>query len=141
MSIWVKEPSLEQLQRVCAETMVEHLGIEFTEVGPDYLCATMPVDARTIQPARSLHGGASVALAETLGSVGAVLCVDYPKQQIVGLAVNASHVRAVKEGAKVRGRACPLHLGKKTQLWEIRVDDEQGRLVCMTRLTLAVLDG
>lgn len=119
--------------------MIEHLGIEFLEVGDDYIKARMPVDHRTIQPFGLLHGGASVALAETLGSVAANLCVDREKKMCVGLEINANHVRPVTNGF-VYGLARPIHIGASTQLWEIRILNEQEKLVCISRLTLAILD-
>ncbi len=119
--------------------MVDHLDIRFTEIGPDYLQATMPVDHRTNQPIGLLHGGASVVLAETLGSVAGVLCVDIRKQYCVGLEVNANHLRGVRSG-RVMGTASPIHLGRKTQVWQIGIIDEHGRKVTASRLTLAVLD-
>ncbi len=118
--------------------MVAHLGIVFTEVGEDYLCATMPVDQRTLQPFGLLHGGASVALAETLGSVGAGLVVGTGKA-CVGLDINANHTRGMRDGT-VTGRALPKHLGRSTHVWQIDITDEQGRLVCTSRLTMAILE-
>lgn len=140
MAIWFSNPTLEQIQANSANTLVEHLGIEFVELGEDYIRGRMPVDARTVQPMRILHGGASVALAETLGSVAANLCVDPERQACVGLEVNANHVRAAREGNYVYGTARPVHIGGSTQVWEIRIEDEQGRLTCISRLTMAVLD-
>ncbi len=119
--------------------MIDHLGIEFLEVGDDYIKAKMPVDHRTIQPFGLLHGGASVALAETLGSVAANLCVDREKKMCVGLEINANHIRPVTNGF-VYGIARPIHIGASTQVWEIRIQNEQEKLVCISRLTLAVLD-
>jgi len=119
--------------------MIDHLGIEFLEVGGDYIKARMPVDHRTIQPFGLLHGGASVALAETLGSVAANLCVDREKKMCVGLEINANHTRPVTNGF-VYGIARPIHIGVSTQVWEIRIQNEQEKLVCISRLTLAVLD-
>ena len=119
--------------------MVKHLGIEFLDIGDDYLTARMPVDHRTHQPMGLLHGGASVALAETLGSTGAFLCVDAAQYNVVGLEINANHVRGVREGF-VTGVARPLHRGKTTQLWEIRITDEADKLVCISRITIAVLE-
>ena len=119
-------------------SLVEHLGIVLTEAGEDWLRGTMPVDARTHQPFGILHGGASVALAETLGSMAGNLTVDKTKQMVVGLEINANHVRAVREGT-VTGTARALHVGRTTQLWEIRIENEQGKLVCVSRLTLAVV--
>jgi len=119
--------------------MLDHLGILFTGSGPDHLNATMPVDHRTVQPFGILHGGASVVLAETLGSMAGMLCVDAERQYCVGVDVNANHIRAVQEGL-VTGTARPLHLGTKTHVWEILIRDEANRLVCVSRLTLAILE-
>ena len=120
-----------------ADTLVSHLGIVITEAGDDWLRGTMPVDARTRQPYGILHGGASVALAETLGSTAAGLCVE-PDQGVVGIEINANHLRGVREGL-VTGTARPLHVGRSTQVWEIRIEDEGGKPVCISRITLAVL--
>ncbi len=113
------------------------LGIVFTEIGPDFVRATMPVDARTRQPYGLLHGGASVLLAETLGSTAGNLCVE-PGELCVGIEINANHLNAVRDG-QVTGTARPLHVGRRTQVWEIRIEDDLGRLVCVSRLTLAVI--
>ena len=137
-NIWFTQATLEYLNQ-SSETLVGHLGIEFTEIGDEHVTARMPVDARTHQPYGLLHGGASVALAETLGSTGAGLCVDPARQYVVGLEINANHVRAVKEGW-VTGTVRPLHRGKTTQIWEIRIVDDAGKLVCISRITMAVLD-
>lgn len=118
--------------------MVEHLGIEVTEVGKDYICGKMPVDKRTRQPFGLLHGGASVVLAESLGSLGANLAVDMNESYCVGLEINANHVRSVREGY-VFGKATILHAGKNTQIWDIRITDQEDKLVCVSRLTMAVL--
>ena len=118
--------------------MVEHLGIVYTDTGKDYISAKMPVDHRTHQPLGLLHGGASVALAETLGSVAATFSVDFEKYICVGLEINANHVKSVREGW-VFGTAKPVHLGKSTQIWEIIINNESGELVCISRLTLAVI--
>lgn len=131
--------TVEQLNRRGIGTMVDHLDIRFTEVGPDYLRASMPVDHRTNQPLGLLHGGASVVLTETLGSVAGVLCVDIVTQYVVGLEVNANHLRGVRSG-RVVGTAKPEHLGRKTQVWQIGIVDENGRKVTASRLTLAILD-
>jgi 1,4-dihydroxy-2-naphthoyl-CoA hydrolase len=131
--------TLPQLNQMNRGNMVGFLGIEFTEVGTDYVCARMPVDERTRQPMGLLHGGASVALAETLGSIAAYCTIDADKQYCVGLDINANHIRGVSEGF-VHGKASPLHLGRSTQVWEIRITDEAGKLVCISRLTMAVLD-
>lgn len=139
MSIWFLQAGPEDLNLRSVNTMISHLGIEFLEVGDDFIKARMPVDGRTIQPAGLLHGGASVVLAETLGSVAANLCVDPKKKVCVGLEVNANHVRSARAGF-VYGVTRPIHLGNSTQIWEIRIRDEQERLVCTSRLTMAVLD-
>lgn len=139
MSIWFKPFSVDDLNSYQQQTLVSHLGIRYTAVGEDFLSASMPVDARTKQPAGILHGGASVALAETLGSTGANLVVDMDKKLCVGLEINANHIRAMREG-EVHGTARPLHVGGTTQVWEIRITDEKDRLVCVSRITMAVLD-
>jgi 1,4-dihydroxy-2-naphthoyl-CoA hydrolase len=120
-------------------TVVERMGIEFLQVGPDLLRARMPVDARTKQPAGILHGGASVVLAETLGSVAATLCLP-EGQHAVGLDINANHVRAVREGWVI-GECRPVHVGRSTHVWQIELRDEAGRLVCTSRITMAILGG
>ena len=137
-AIWHRRPTLAELQAMSRATAIEHLGIEFTDVGDDYLVARMPVDKRTIQIHGLLHGGASVLLAETLGSAAAHCCVDSGAALIVGIDINANHVRGVRAGW-VHGTARPLHLGRTTQLWEIRVIDDAARLVCISRLTLGVM--
>lgn len=139
MSIWF-DPTItvEQLTPLSKDTMGDHLGIEFTEIGVDFLKGRMPVDRRTRQPYGLLHGGASVALAETLGSVGAAFVVDRGQYNAVGLEINANHLRGVREGF-VTGIARPLHLGKTTQVWEIRIHDEREKLVCVSRLTVAII--
>jgi 1,4-dihydroxy-2-naphthoyl-CoA hydrolase len=139
MSIWF-EPDLTaaQLQPLGKNTMGDHLGIEFTEVGEDFLKGRMPVDNRTRQPYGLLHGGASVALAETLGSVAAAFVVDRRAFNAVGLEINANHVRGVREGF-VTGIAKPLHLGKTTHVWEIRIFDDRDKLICISRLTVAII--
>ncbi|MBX2925985.1 MAG: hotdog fold thioesterase [Chitinophagaceae bacterium] len=137
--IWFKkEFSLEKLQAMSAGTMGEHLGIAFSEIGDNYLKATMPVDHRTKQPYGLLHGGASVALAETLGSVASSLVLDSNSQICVGLEINANHIRSVNQGY-VTGTATPVHLGSSTHVWEIKIHDQRERLVCISRLTVAVL--
>jgi 1,4-dihydroxy-2-naphthoyl-CoA hydrolase len=136
MPLWKTQTTLDQLKEMSKNTLMEHLGIEHLEIGDDYLKAKMPVDHRTKQPAGLLHGGASVALAETLGSMAAALCVDREKKGIVGLEVNANHIRPVSHGW-VTGRAKPIHIGNTTQIWEINIYNEQDRLVCVSRLTVA----
>ncbi len=127
----------EALNALSRGTAMEPLGIVFTEIGPDYLRGTMPVDARTRQPYGLLHGGASVLLAETLGSTAGGLCVE-EGQGVVGIEINANHLAGVREGL-VTGTTRPLHVGRSTQVWEIRIEDERGRLACISRLTLAVI--
>ena len=139
MALWKTTTTLEQLKERVASTLIDHLGIEFLEIGDDYLKARMPVDHRTKQTAGILHGGASVALAETLGSIGAGLCVDREKKRIVGLEINANHIRPVRAGW-VTGVTTPIHVGTTTQIWEIRIYDDREKLVCISRLTVANID-
>src|SRR3982751_2145100 len=139
MAIWFKKWTLEEVQQRGMDTMIQHIGIRISEIGDDYLKGTMPVDRRTVQPMGILHGGASVALAETLGSLAANLVVDKEKKYCVGLDINANHIRSAKKG-RVTGTAKPVHLGSSTQVWSIEITDEDNRLVCISRLTMAVLD-
>jgi 1,4-dihydroxy-2-naphthoyl-CoA hydrolase len=139
MGIFREGVTLDTLNKLSKKTMAERIGIEFTAIGPDYMEAKMPVDERTHQPFGMLHGGASVALAETMGSVAATCCVDTAKQFCVGLDINANHVRSVRQGF-VKGITRPVHIGKKTQVWEIRIVNEQEELVCISRITMAVLE-
>lgn len=136
MAIWKKTPDIDLLNTPATPYMGSHLGMVITEIGDDFLCGTLPVDERTCQPMGLLHGGASVALAETLGSLAGYLACG-SDQYCLGLEINANHLRPVRQG-QVTGRASPLHLGRSTQVWEIRLQDEQQRLVCISRLTLAV---
>lgn len=138
MRIWKQDTDLARLNSWSANTLMEALGIRITAVGDDWLQGTMPVDHRTHQPYGLLHGGASVALAETLGSSAAMLTLDASKERAVGLDINANHVRGVLSGT-VTGTARPLHIGRSTQVWEIRIEDEAGKLVCISRLTMAVV--
>jgi 1,4-dihydroxy-2-naphthoyl-CoA hydrolase len=139
MSIFTTDLTLEALNKLSRNTMAEQIGIEFTSIGEDFLEAKMPVDHRTHQPFGMLHGGASVALAETMGSVAATCCVDVTNQFCVGLEINANHLKSVRSGF-VKGITRPIHIGKKTQVWDIRIYTEQDDLVCISRITLAVLD-
>lgn len=139
MTLWTTQSTLAQLKERSKDTLIEHLGIEFMEIGDDYLKAKMPVDYRTKQPAGLLHGGASVVLAETLGSVAAGLCINGEKKRVVGLDVNANHIRAVTDGWVI-GIAKPIHIGNTTQIWEIKIYDEQDNLICISRLTVANID-
>jgi 1,4-dihydroxy-2-naphthoyl-CoA hydrolase len=138
MSIWFKKDiNLEKLNQFSANTMNELLGIRITELGENYIKATMPVDKRTHQAYGILHGGASAALAETLGSIGSVIIVD-PEQYIcVGIEINANHIRSVRDGF-VTGTAVPLHLGASSHVWEIKIVDKNDKLICVSRLTVFV---
>ena len=141
MAIWhlsATHMTIEQLQSLGAGTMGEYLGMEFTDIGDNFLKARMPVDHRTRQPYGLLHGGASAALAETLGSVASAYVIDQEKYVCVGLEINANHIRGVKEGW-VYGTATPLHIGKTTHVWDIKIVDEREKLVCVSRLTVAIL--
>lgn len=137
--VWHHHVSLEDLQRLVPGSMLDHLGIAFTEIGSDFLRGSMPVDHRTIQPYGLLHGGASVVLAETLASVAANLHVDPVSSTCVGLDLSSNHVRQVTKGT-VQGTARPIHLGGRTQVWEVAITNEVGQLVNTTRVTLLVLD-
>ena len=119
--------------------MVSHIGIEFIEVGEDYLLGRMPVDERTKQPMGLLHGGASVAFAESLGSVASVLVIGSSKSHAVGIEINANHIKSARSGY-VYGRVTPLHVGKRTHVWEIKITDESDQLICISRLTTAIVE-
>jgi 1,4-dihydroxy-2-naphthoyl-CoA hydrolase len=136
MSIWLRTPSLEQLNAASAGTMLRPLGIVFTELCPDFIRAAMPVDDRTRQPFGLLHGGASVALAETLGSIGAAMHAG-PGRMVVGLDINATHHRSMTKGIVI-GTATPIHLGRSTAVYEIVISDEAGRRVCTSRITCLI---
>lgn len=138
MPIWTRTITLELLNSGNQHTAINSLGIEFSEVGDDFIRARMPVDERTIQPFGLLHGGASVLLAETLGSVGANYCVKLENQIAVGLEINANHLRSASSGW-VTGTGRPLHIGGSTQVWEIRIETEQGQMVCISRITMAII--
>ncbi|WP_339699568.1 hotdog fold thioesterase [Algoriphagus aquimarinus] len=137
--VFSQKPSLDQINQNGNNTMTAHLGIVFTEIGDNHLTATMPVDERTKQPMGLLHGGANVVLAETLGSVASSLTIDLNKQICVGLEINANHLKGVKSGL-VTGTTSPIHIGKSTQVWEIKITNEQGQLCCISRITMAILD-
>jgi 1,4-dihydroxy-2-naphthoyl-CoA hydrolase len=138
MTIWRSLRSLADLNSGRDGTLIEHLGIEFSEIGDDFVRATMPVDHRTRQPYGLLHGGASVALAETSGSMGATMCVDVAEYLCVGQEINANHVRSVRSGL-VTATARPVHLGGRTHVWTIDIVNEDGKLVCTSRLTVAII--
>jgi len=139
MSIWFQDYSLHDVSALQRGNMGAHIGIEIVRIGPDHLDARMPVDERTTQPDGILHGGASVALAETLGSIGGAMVVDRERFQVVGQEINANHLRPVREGF-VHGSARPIHIGRRSQVWAIEIVDDNRRLVCVSRLTLAVIE-
>ncbi|QDE38170.1 hotdog fold thioesterase [Luteibacter pinisoli] len=138
MAIWKQPLDLDRINGWSRNTMMETLDIRFTAFGDDWLRGTMPVDHRTQQPFGLLHGGASVVLAETLGSSAALLTLNVEKEIAVGLDINANHIRGVRGGV-VTGTAKAVHLGRTTQVWEIRIEEESGKLVCLSRLTMAVI--
>ena len=138
MSIWQSLRTLEDLNSKHGGTLIGNLGILFTEIGDDFVRGTMPVDARTVQPYGLLHGGASVALAETLGSMGASMCVNADEYQVVGQEINANHVRAARSGL-VTGTARAVHLGGRTHVWSIDIVNEAHKLICISRITMAVI--
>ena len=138
-SIWRNRPNLEMMNgEMNSGTIVEHLGIKITEVGDDYLTGTMPADARTFQPYGVVHGGANVVLAETLGSIAGAHVIDFATTKCLGQEVSASHLRPVSSGL-VTGTARPIHLGRRSHIWEIRLEDDRGKLTCLSKLTLAVI--
>jgi 1,4-dihydroxy-2-naphthoyl-CoA hydrolase len=140
-SIWKTPPTLEALNALNQNTLNEALGITFTEIGDDYLVASMPVQAKTVQPFRILHGGASVCLAETLGSVAGMLCIaDLGTHTAVGLEINANHLKSVREGSVVYGTVRPIRIGKSVHVWGIEIKDDQENLVCISRLTLSIVE-
>jgi 1,4-dihydroxy-2-naphthoyl-CoA hydrolase len=139
MSIWHVSTTPEFLTERGSKSLPGYLGIRITEIGPDYLRATMPVNAHTHQPFGVLHGGASVALAETAGSIAAMLCVDSEQYLVLGQEINANHLRAVSAGT-VTATARPFHIGTRSQVWSIEIRDESDRLVCVSRLTMAVVE-
>jgi 1,4-dihydroxy-2-naphthoyl-CoA hydrolase len=139
-SIWFKKSiKLADLAPFAEQTMAEHLGIEWTEIGDDYIKIKMPVDERTKQQYGLLHGGASCVLAETAGSVASHLVVDSSKYSCVGLEINANHIRSARQGY-VYGVATPLHLGANTHVWDVKIYDEMQKLICIARLTVAILN-
>lgn len=138
--IWKIKPDLAALNTTNKNTLNESMGVEFTEVGEDYIKARMPVDRRTVQPFGILHGGANVALAETLGSVASSLCLEEPgKKAPVGVEINANHLRPVSKGFVI-GTVKPIRVGRRIHVWNIEIHDEQGRLTCVSRITVAVVD-
>lgn len=138
---WFKLYTVADLQGLRNANMGVHLGIEFTDIGDNFLCATMPVDHRTIQPFGRLHGGANCVLSETLGSVAAWMCIDPDKYAAVGLEINANHIRTVWDGGMVIGRCEPIHIGRSTHVWQTDITDaETGKRACLSRLTVAIID-
>ena len=141
MKIWKTLPELEFLNKTGENTLVDHLNIKFTEIGDDYLKATMPVDKTTVQPMRMLHGGASVVLAETMGSVASVLCLEHlTKQSVVGVEINANHLSSAKEGDTVTAIVKPIKVGRQLHVWEIKIYRSDERQICVSRITIAVVD-
>ena len=139
MSIWYnKSLSIADLSPLGKNTMTEFLDVEWEEVGNDFIIASMPVDKRTVQPYGLLHGGASCVLAETLGSVASAMVIDHTKFLCVGIEINANHVRSARSG-RVKGTVKPLHLGGSTHVWDIRIVDESDKLICVSRLTVAII--
>ncbi len=136
--IFSKETTVENLNKMSNNTMMEHLGIEFTEVGDNFISATMPVDHRHHQPYKLLHGGASVVLAETLGSVAAHCSINSETHYSVGLEINANHIKGVRDGYVI-GTAKPIHRGKSTHVWEIKILNANDQLVCISRITMSIL--
>ena len=136
--MWKSDYSIDQINAMSKSTILDALGIEITEKGDDFLAGKMPVDSRTVQPMRILHGGANVVLAETLGSIASLMIIDPSNEISVGVDVNANHIRSVKSGW-VKGVAKPLSIGRKIHVWEIKITDEAERLTCIARLTVSVL--
>jgi 1,4-dihydroxy-2-naphthoyl-CoA hydrolase len=137
--IWKTQLSLDVINGFSKNTAVESLGIIFEEIGDDYLVARMPVDSRTVQPFRILHGGASVLLAETLGSIASTLSIDLTKYQPVGIEINANHLSSAREGTSVLGIVRPIRVGRTIHVWSIEIKDEQGKMICISRITIAVV--
>ena len=133
-----KEKLLEKMSKLNQNTMATAIGLELTDIGNDYVCGKIPVDSRTIQPFGFLHGGASVALAETLGSLAGQMQVDPEKEIVLGIEINANHIKSINEGW-VYGKASPIKIGKNIQVWEIQITDVEKKMVCISRLTLAVV--
>ena len=133
-----KESKINKINKSVQKTMTSAIGIEITDIGDDFICGKMPVDDRTIQPFGLLHGGASVALAETLGSIAGGIKVNSNNETVVGVEINANHLKYAREGW-VYGKAVPIRVGKKIQVWEIKITNDEGELICISRLTLAVI--
>jgi 1,4-dihydroxy-2-naphthoyl-CoA hydrolase len=140
LSIWFIRPNAEEIKKIQIDTMPANLGITITDVGDDFLSGEMPINKKTVQPYRVMHGGASATLAETLGSIAASMTVDPNRKRCVGLSLNISHIRAIPEGQVVTGTARPFHIGRTTQVWDIQITDVRGKLASVARLTMAVLE-
>ena len=139
--LWKHPATLEGINAMSENSMAAELGIVFTEIGEDYVAATMPVNAKTVQPFRILHGGANVVLAETLGSIASTLCIDDPSTHTaVGLEVNANHLKSVREGGMVTGVCRPVRVGRQIHVWQIEIRDQNGDLSCISRLTVAIVN-
>ena len=138
MNIWIRPIELESLNKMSANTLVSHLGIQLTNFGEDYLEGTMPVDDRTVQPFRLLHGGASCVLSESLGSIAANLCIDTKEFMAVGQHIEATHIRSATKGL-VTGRACSVHIGKSSQVWSIQIFNDDGKLICDSKIIMAIV--
>lgn len=139
--LWKHPATIEGINALSANSMATELGIEFTEIGEDFVAATMPVNAKTVQPFRILHGGANVVLAETLGSIASTLCIDDPATQTaVGVEVNANHLKSVREGGIVTGVCRPVRVGRQIHVWQIEIRDEKGEMSCISRLTVAIVN-
>tara|TARA_B110001454_G_C12722586_1_gene435443 strand:- start:8279 stop:8707 length:429 start_codon:yes stop_codon:yes gene_type:complete len=136
--IWKTVPTVDQLNKISKNTAVDHLGIEITEVGDDFIKATMPVDQRTKQPMGLLHGGASVLLAESLGSLASVFCRNNEDEQPVGIEINANHLKSATDGI-VTGVVKPVHIGRTLHVWEIRIENQKNQLCCISRLTVSLI--
>lgn len=136
--MWKSNFNVDQINEMCKSTIHDALGIIITEKGEDFLAGTMPVDSRTVQPMRILHGGANVVLAESLGSIASLMLIDSNEEISVGLDINANHIRSAKSGI-VTGVARPINIGRKIHVWEIKITDEEGKLTCVSRLTVSVL--
>jgi 1,4-dihydroxy-2-naphthoyl-CoA hydrolase len=139
MTIWHGTPALEALNAMNANTLMAHHAVVFTAIGDDTLTAEMPIDARAVQPYRIMHGGASAMLAETVGSVAAILTLDAAQSRAVGLSLTINHLRPVPEGGRVSATARPQHIGRSTQVWQIDIQDQDGRKVSLATLTVAVI--
>lgn len=137
--LWAKKPTIKDIQKACENTMCDHLGMIFTEIGDDYLVATMPVDYRTKQPAGLLHGGASVALAESLGSIASLLCLKSDQKMPVGIEINANHLKSATFGL-VTGKVTAIRRGQNLHVWNIEIRNEKSDLICTSRLTVMIVD-